>query len=508
MPGSGSGPGAPDVLEVEVRPDGSQAGVAADGRLFAQARRVADAVLYEGYLLYPYRRSSGKNRVRWQFGVLASRPWIEASGPVDESVAGSAESWWQQTECLLEPRSTGDESRAELWVGVRFLQLQDRRVEMPTTEGGHERVDVLELDGARYLSFEEAVPRQVDLEVALADLLDGEQFVPVEVAGGVDIEPVTSAGGRDVGRICRYRESLSARVALSAVRCGTPFPLVRLRIRIENAGLVPGAGASREQALAHSLLATHTMIAGSGVRFVSLIDPPAWADAAARSCRNTHTFPVLVGERGTDDVVLSSPILLYDHPSVAPESPGDLHDAAEIDEILSLRTLTLSEEEKSEVRATDPRAAAILDRVDTMPPEVFERLHGTLRTLNAGILSPATPAQRLPDQPDAEQRWWEPGADVGVSPESDTVLVSGTRLGKGSRVRLRPRRRGGDAHDMFLAGRTARVEKVLLDVDGSRFLAVAVDDDPGADLHQWYGRLRHFRPEEVEPLPDEPGSVR
>jgi len=166
-------------------------------------------------------------------------------------------------------------------------------------------------------------------------------------------------------------------------------------------------------------------------------------------------------------VVLSSPIILYDHPRVAPESPGDLHDATEIDEILSLRTLTLTDAEKREARATDPRAAAILDRVETMPPAVLAGLHGTIR---------------------------ERG------PEGETVVVAGTRLGAGSRLRLRPRKRGTDAHDLFLDGRTARVEEVLVDVDGSRFLAVTVDDDPGAELHQWYGRLRHFRPDEVEPL--------
>src|SRR3954453_16422149 len=70
---------------------------------FAAARAVADAVLYGGYLLYPYRRSSGKNRVRFQFGVLAPRRWIEAQGAVADGVAGSTESWWQQTEVLLEP---------------------------------------------------------------------------------------------------------------------------------------------------------------------------------------------------------------------------------------------------------------------------------------------------------------------------------------------------------------------------------------------------------------------
>src|SRR5206468_332059 len=99
----------------------------------------------------------------------------------------------------------------------------------------------------------------------------------------------------------------------------------------------------------------------------------------------------------------------------------------------------------------------------------------------------------------------EPGADVDVSPDSDTVTVDGVVLGRGSRVRLRPAgrgsgRRGSDAHDMFLVGRTARVEKVLLDVDGSRFLAVAVDGDAAAELDVSYGRFRHFRPDEVEPL--------
>ena len=82
--------------------------------------------------------------------------------------------------------------------------------------------------------------------------------------------------------------------------------------------------------------------------------------------------------------MLSSPIILYDHPEVAPGSPGDLYDATEIDEILALRVLTLTEEEKSEARGTDPRAAAIIDRCDEMPPEVWDRLHGAVRTLGPG----------------------------------------------------------------------------------------------------------------------------
>src|SRR3954449_3317433 len=121
MPGSGSGPVAPDVLEADVR---ATVGAPEQDRLFEGARRVADAVLYEGYLLYPYRRSSGKNRVRWQFGVLAPRRWVEATGVVGTSVAGSADAWHQQTECLLQAPDP-----AAIHVRLRFLQLQHRSVE-------------------------------------------------------------------------------------------------------------------------------------------------------------------------------------------------------------------------------------------------------------------------------------------------------------------------------------------------------------------------------------------
>jgi hydrogenase maturation protease len=64
---------------------------------------------------------------------------------------------------------------------------------------------------------------------------------------------------------------------------------------------------------------------------------------------------VLVGKEGTADSILSSPIILYDYPKVAPESPGDLFDATEIDEILTLRILALTDEEKREMAAIDSR---------------------------------------------------------------------------------------------------------------------------------------------------------
>jgi hypothetical protein len=165
--------------------------------------------------------------------------------------------------------------------------------------------------------------------------------------------------------------------------------------------------------------------------------------------------------------------------------------------------MLLTDEEKLEARATDPRAAAILDRVDTMPREVFERLHGAVRSL--------TPAARPTAEHLTTERpaWWQEGVDAGLSPTTDSVLVDGVSVGAGSRVRLRPTGRGADAQDMFLVGRTAQVAAVFHDVDGSTHLAVTVDDDPASELHTWYGRFHYFRPDELEPLgsagaPDEP----
>jgi hypothetical protein len=275
---------------------------------------------------------------------------------------------------------------------------------------------------------------------------------------------------RRVGRVEVERTSrpLAARLTVRADRADAPFPLLRLRLRVENQARPADPAAARDEALRDSLIASHLLVGLDGGRVLSLLDPPAWASAAAAGCANQHLFPVLAGEPGRDDALLCSPIILYDHPRIAPESPGDLHDATEIDEILSLRALTLTEEEKREARATDPRAAAIVDRVDALPPEVFARLHGAVREL--------------------------------VDPAADAVLVAGRRVARGSVVELCPDGRGADAHDMFLAGRRATVHAVLRDVDGSVRVAVTVDDDPAAELQDWYGRYFHFRPEEIRPI--------
>jgi hypothetical protein len=440
--------------------------------VFDPALRVADAVLFEGYLLYPYRASAAKNQVRWQFGVLMPPSWTEGGEPTAH-----------QAEVLLEP---GD--GAVLHVRVRFLHVQSKAVER--AEGGRfTPVPELTVAGERLLSWEEAVEVEIDTAVDVAGLVAGEQSVPIRVPAERTEEPVRDAAGATVGRVVRERRPLDAVLHLSAQVLPGPYVL-RVRARVENTATPPVG--SREEALRHALVAAHTVLAVTEGGFLSLLEPPEWARPIAAGCENVGVWPVLVGG---EQVVLASPIILYDQPSIAPESPGELHDGLEIDEILSLRTMALTDEEKREARATDPRAAAIIDRVDTMPPEVLDRLHGAIRYLRGAAPHPRAedPAELAP--------WWDPGSDTSVSPETDSVIVNGVPVARGSRVVLRPRHGHTDAQDMFLDGRTATVAAVLCNVDDEWHLAVTPDDDPeAAEVMLAHGRYLYFPPDEVEPL--------
>jgi hypothetical protein len=100
---------------------------------------------------------------------------------------------------------------------------------------------------------------------------------------------------------------------------------------------------------------------------------------------------------------------------------------------------------------------------------------------------------------DPDVPWWDPGADASVSPDTDTVNIGGHQIGRGSLVRLRPGHRRSDAQDMFLIGRIAEVQAVLLDVDDHPYLAVALADDPDQDLRIAHGRFLYFSVDEVEP---------
>ncbi|WP_435972064.1 hypothetical protein [Streptomyces sp. Qhu_M48] len=451
---------------------------------FAVARHVADAVLFEGYVLYPYRASAAKNRLRWQFGVLVPPSWSAAAEEHD----------LQHTECLMEPR-TG----AELAVEVRFLRAQRRTVEELREDGTFAPTGELRLADRILVPWDEGVEERVTLVVPVGELRGDGTALPFTRPAAEEVEDVTDAAGRVLGRLVRRREEIRGTLRVSAAELDGPYRVERLSVTVENSSAwTAGQDTDRHAALPHSLVATHTLLRLDGGSFLSMTDPPEWAKSAVAACSNLHTWPVLAGEPGRDDLMLSSPIILEDHPAIAPESPGALYDATEIDEILALRTAALTDEEKREARGTDARAAAVIELADTMPPEVLERLHGAVRSLRS-VTGPPQPADSVlaPETP-----WWDPAGDTDVDPGSDHVLVGGRAVSAGSRVVLRPRLRRSDAQDLFLDGRTALVEAVVHDVDGGVHIAVTVEDDPGADIRREQGRFLYFQPDEVEALED------
>jgi hypothetical protein len=325
-------------------------------------KKIAEAVLYEGYILWPYRRSTIKNQQRWTFGGVYPRTYSEARGEDDP--------WTMQTQCLV----LGDEG-STVEVKVRFLHVTERKVGRKIGEA-LEYVEELRVGGELYLPWDEAIEREIAVgRFELSELLESSKQVGIDIPAGSTEEPLAEPTGEVVGALVRSWRALrgTVEVGAEALREG----LFRVSVKITNT--TPWAGEDRESTLEQTFVSTHTVLQVEGGEFVSLMDPPEELREAVQGCENVKTWPVLVGEEGERNMLLSSPIILYDYPQIAPESPGDLFDGTEIDQLLIMNVLTLSDEEKEEMRASDPRAREILERCESLSPEELMNLHGAIR---------------------------------------------------------------------------------------------------------------------------------
>lgn len=393
---------------------------------------IAAATLYEGYVLWPYRRSAQKNQQRWTFGGVYPRGFVEATR------AGDA--WRVQAECLV----TGAQPLIDVEVELRFLQVVTRRVARGSADGALEFTDELGSGAQRILAWDEAVERRI--------------VGPGECGGpaGEEREAV------DGGVIVRAWAELCGSIALRVEP--VTESVTRVTATLENTSR--WSGVDRVEAQKRGFMSAHFVLRVRGGAFVSSMDPPAQLTAAVAECHNSGLWPVLVGDERT---MLASPIILYDYPRIAPESPGPLFDSSEIDQLLMLNLLALSDAEKAEIRATDPRARDILDRAESLSADDFARLHGAIRAPRG--------------------------------PGSDVVKVNGVLVSPGTTVRLHPRGRA-DVFDLVLNGKLATVEAIEQDFDDRVYLAVTLADDPGRDLGmaRMPGHRFFFSPEEVEPL--------
>jgi hypothetical protein len=298
----------------------------------------------------------------------------------------------------------------------------------------------LESAGARH----EAVERRIGLPpVALADLSED----------GV-VEPFAF-------------DVVEGRVRLSAQRYDGG--IARVSLCAHNTTEAP-AQSARSEALTRSLLSTHLLLEIEGGRFLSLIDPPEYAAAAAMTCANVNTFPVLAAD--DDTALLGATIMLPDHPQLAPESRVAMYDGTEIEEALLLHVLALSDGERAEIEAGDPAVAEMVRRAAAAGPRDLQGLHGRVT-----VSDPA--AEAVPGETE--------------------IVVGGVTLRRGARVRLCP---GVEHHaqDHLLDGRAATVERIYIDYEDHVHLGVTVEDDPGQELMRDIGRYLFFKPEEVELL--------
>lgn len=417
---------------------------------FAPIERIADAVLYEGYILYPYRASSLKNRQRWNFGTLFPRSLAERQSP--------PESCSFHAEVLI----AGTESR--VCARIRFLQLITRN-----------STDAEE--------WSEGFTRSRTLEcVTLGELASGMEY-------NLDL---TSPAHDELEHAPRSFTAtpLAGRLALQAepVREG----LWRLKVTFANETPVVDEGAaSGKSPLFSAFVSAHLLLGVENGEFVSLLDPPAGIEGEVTGCANQGVFPVLAGEAGDRSRMLCSPIILYDYPQIAPESPGDFFDGTEMDEMLALRVLTLTEEEKAEMRSGDPRAAAILARTETLPGEHMLKLHGAVRGMR--------PVSALEsNEIDGRIEPWNPFEE---RPALESVRVFGVDVRRGDRVRLWPSKKA-DIMDMAMKGKVAIIEAIEQDLEDQVQFAVVLEDDPGKDmgLLRQAGHRFFFSPEEIEPL--------
>jgi hypothetical protein len=306
-------------------------------------------------VLWPYRRSAMKNQRRWTFGGVFPQTH-SARHPDDPAL--------MQAQCLLEGSRD-----AALEVRLRFLHVVARQA-LRDAPRGLEPVEELVAGGERHLSWDEAAERELSTgALRVGDLELQPRLAEIDVPAGDERESLEGGALERSWRALRG----STEVEAAELREG----LHRVTVRVRNASAF--AGGDREEALRQAFCSTHAVLHARSGEFVSLTDPPEGLREAAAACVNIGNWPVLVGNEGDRSTLLCSPIILSDYPQIAPESPGDLFDGGEIDQLLILNILSLTDEEKREMAASDPRAREILERTEGLSEEEMMRLHGAIR---------------------------------------------------------------------------------------------------------------------------------
>ncbi|MEO7397422.1 MAG: hypothetical protein ABIW84_02555 [Ilumatobacteraceae bacterium] len=242
-----------------------------------------------------------------------------------------------------------------------------------------------------------------------------------------------------------------------------PSGMGRVTFQVENITELTGEEATgdRKDALLKSMLSTHLLLrVEGGHKFLS---PLERGDDGVAGCCQVNTWPVLATPN--DDALLAPTFMLPDHPEIAPESVNDFFDGTEIEEALVLHIQALSDQEREEISAQDPKVREMLARADATTPQQLMDLHGRVRI----------------EDPPGERE----------------VVLDGVKYRRGQKVILHPPQ-DADVYDKMLNGRTATIHRLFLRVDDRLHLGVTIDDDPMQEILGESGRFLFFFAEEVE----------
>ena len=340
---------------------------------------ITRALLYEGYILWPYTRSATKNQQRWTFGGVYPEAYALESGGADRSAV--------RTEVLVEATSAAP----GVTVTVRFLQVIARQV-VKVAAGKDESVSELMVDGERHLSWDEAAERDVDISLSLKTA-SAAASMSINMEPGSFRQPLFE-DGHEVGAIVRSWERISGlvRVTGAGLKSDDQSDAALYRVGVSISNTNSSKAISRAETVRSTLISAHVILRASGAKFISQTDPPSRFKDHSTANSNIGLWPVLIDDPDKSDTVLASPIILEDFPRIAPESPGDFFDGGEIDQLLVLNILSLTEEEQNEMKATDPRAREILDRCKSLSDEQLMKLHGTVRSKAASSFAEPGPA--------------------------------------------------------------------------------------------------------------------
>jgi hypothetical protein len=361
-----------------------------------KVEKIADAILYEGYLLYPYRKSALKNQHRFNFGLIEPNDYF-------------------QTQVLVFGKAKN------FSVSIRFLQIQHRQV--IDTEGNN--VERLEIDGQIFETWDEVIKRKIET-LKTTDFCFTAKYFSENLADGK-------------AKFVRQINQITGRIEIEKELIREN--LHRFTIKIFNSSET------------EKFISTHAILSVVNAEFVSLLEFAEEFESEVKQLQQKSLFPVLIEK----NIMLASPIILYDYPDIAPESVGEFYDSTEIDELLTLRVLTMTDAEKSEAAALDSRAKKILQQAEKTE---LMNLHGV---------------------------WREKSLQIG------------------EKVRLKPKK-SADAFDIFLENQIAVIESIEEDFEGRKHFAVVLEADEGRDFgfDKFIGHRFFFGQDELEILYQNP----